>query len=99
MNNNYSNSTYKIEKYQPDIIIVSCYARRLPQSILSLARKGSFNVHPSLLPKYRGPNPIFWQLREGEKEYGITLHRMTNDFDACDIISQQKVNVDDVLYI
>ena len=99
LNNNYLNSTSQIAETNPDVIIVSCYARRLPQSILSLARKGSFNVHPSLLPKFRGPNPLFWQLREGVKEYGITLHHMTNDFDAGDIISQQKVNIDDGLYI
>lgn len=99
LNNNYLNSTSQISELHPDVIIVSCYARRLSQSILSLAHKGSFNVHPSLLPKFRGPNPLFWQLREGIKEYGITLHRITNDFDAGDIISQQKVNIDDGLYI
>ena len=99
LNTNCLNASSKIEEFQPDVIIVSCYARRLPQSILSLARKGSFNVHPSLLPKFRGPNPLFWQLREGVKEYGVTLHRMTNDFDAGDIISQKKVNIDDGLYI
>lgn len=99
LNNNYLNSASQIDAFQPDIILVSCYARRLPQSILSLAHKGCFNVHPSLLPKFRGPNPLFWQLREGVKEYGVTLHRITNDFDAGNIISQQKVNIDDGLYI
>lgn len=97
--NNHSEFISQLKKIQPDIILVSCYSRRVSQSILSLARKGSFNVHPSILPKFRGPNPLFWQLREGVKEYGITLHRMTNDFDAGDIISQQKIKLDDGLYI
>ena len=89
----------QIEKFQPDVILTSCYAHRLPQSILSLAKKGSYNIHPSLLPKFRGPNPLFWQLREGVNEYGITIHRMTEYFDAGNIIVQQKVNLDDGLCI
>ena len=95
----HSDITSQIKGIQPDIILTSCFARRLPQSILSLARKGSFNIHPSLLPKFRGPNPLFWQLRQGVNEYGITIHRMTEDFDSGNIISQQKVNLDDGLYI
>lgn len=98
LNNNQSEFISQLRKIQPDIILVSCYSRRVPQSILSLARKGSFNVHPSLLPQFRGPNPLFWQLREGVCEFGITMHRMTDNFDAGNIISQQKIKLNDGLY-
>jgi len=85
----------EIQLYEPDVILVSCYARRLPQSILSLAKKAIFNIHPSLLPKFRGPAPIFWQLRQGIKHFGVTIHLVTEEFDAGNIVSQQKVNMPD----
>ena len=85
----------EIPSYEPDIILVSCYARRLPQSILSLAKKGSFNIHPSLLPKFRGPTPLFWQFRQGVNKFGVTIHRMMEEFDTGNIVSQQSVNMPD----
>lgn len=95
LNEKYTDAVSHIQSYQPDIIIVSCYARLLPQSILSIAKKGSFNIHPSLLPKFRGPTPLFWQFREGVKNFGVTIHRMTEEFDAGDILSQEKIILED----
>ncbi|MCK5386341.1 MAG: hypothetical protein KAJ39_04105 [Gammaproteobacteria bacterium] len=93
LNKNYSNVVSQIKSYQPDVILVSCYARLLPRSILSLAKKGCFNIHPSLLPYFRGPNPLFWQFRDGIGNFGITLHRMNSEFDAGNIVSQKKVEM------
>ncbi len=45
-----------------DLILMSCYSRRLPEKIINLAAVGCFNMHPSLLPRYRGPEPVFWQM-------------------------------------
>jgi len=59
----WSQSADDIGKYSPDIIMVSCFARRLPDPVLSIPRIGCFNLHPSLLPAYRGPVPLFWQFR------------------------------------
>ncbi len=95
LNKNYTNVVSQIQSYQPDVILVSCYARLLPRSILSLAKKGCFNIHPSLLPYFRGPNPLFWQFREGINNFGVTLHCMTEEFDTGDIISQKSVNIQD----
>lgn len=95
LNKNYTNVVSQIQSYQPDVILVSCYARLLPQSILSLAKKGCFNIHPSLLPYFRGPNPLFWQFREGINNFGVTLHRITEEFDKGAIISQKSVNIQD----
>lgn len=92
---NNSGNVLAISKLQPDIILVSCYARKLPREIISLAKTGCFNIHPSLLPKYRGPTPLFWQYRQGEEQFGVTLHRVTEQFDAGNIIAQQSISMPD----
>ena len=84
-----------IKKYQPDIILVSCYARKIPNEIAQLAKVGCFNIHPSLLPNYRGPTPLFWQFKKGEENFGVTLHRVTKKFDQGNIIAQQTIKMPD----
>jgi methionyl-tRNA formyltransferase len=84
-----------ITQLQPDLILVSCYARKLPQAILDIPVLGSFNLHPSLLPAYRGPVPVFWQFHDGVAEFGVTLHRMTEIMDAGDIVAQRTVMMPD----
>jgi methionyl-tRNA formyltransferase len=91
----WSQSVDEIGKYSPDIIIVSCFARRLPDPVLSIPGIGCFNLHPSLLPAYRGPVPMFWQFRAGVKEFGITLHRMSSQLDAGNIVAQTTVTMPD----
>jgi len=91
----WSQSADDIGKYSPDIIMVSCFARRLPDPVLSIPRIGCFNLHPSLLPAYRGPVPLFWQFRAGVKEVGITLHRMSWQLDAGNIVAQTTVTMPD----
>jgi methionyl-tRNA formyltransferase len=68
-----------------DMAIVFGFPWKIPQSLLSLPSHGFFNVHFSVLPAYRGPMPVFWQLRNGEKQTGVTIHRMDNGFDTGDI--------------
>ncbi|MCK4864937.1 MAG: hypothetical protein KAT06_05875, partial [Gammaproteobacteria bacterium] len=98
-NKNYTNIHSQLESFHADVVLVSCYARKLPQSILSLATRGCFNIHPSVLPAYRGPTPLFWQFREGVSEFGVTVHRMDEKFDTGNIISQQKVVMQDAVSI
>lgn len=86
-----------ISSYDPDIILVSCFGKKLPENILSIPRLGCFNLHPSLLPQFRGPNPVFWQLRNGARTIGVSLHRMTNYFDDGDILSQSSTTIPDGL--
>ncbi|MCB0132516.1 MAG: hypothetical protein KDD78_16760 [Caldilineaceae bacterium] len=74
-----------------DVACVACFPRRLPAALLNLPRHGFLNVHPSLLPQYRGPAPIFWQLRDGLTTAGVTIHWMDSDFDTGDIAAQQTV--------
>jgi len=74
-----------------DIIIVACYPRLIPDIQIQASKHGAINIHPSLLPRYRGPSPIFWQLRHNEQATGVSLHCVNNRFDAGNIISQQSL--------
>ncbi len=77
-----------------DIILMACYSKRLPEAVIKLAAKGCFNLHPSLLPRFRGPEPVFWQMRAASM-LGVTWHQVIYDFDAGDIAVQKKIILDD----
>ena len=74
---------------QPDVICVSCFPHLLPPAILTLPRLGCLNVHPALLPHFRGPAPLFWALRAGVAETGVTIHFMDTHFDTGDVALQR----------
>ncbi len=81
----------------PDVIVVAAFGQLLPQSVLDIPPCGVINLHPSLLPKYRGAAPIQWALINGEKETGISLMLLDAGEDTGDIICKQRIpiNVDD----
>ncbi|WP_337262447.1 MULTISPECIES: bifunctional UDP-4-amino-4-deoxy-L-arabinose formyltransferase/UDP-glucuronic acid oxidase ArnA [unclassified Serratia (in: enterobacteria)] len=83
----------RIRELQPDIIFSFYYRNMLSEEVLSLAPKGGFNLHGSLLPRYRGRAPVNWALLNGEKETGVTLHKMVKRPDAGDIVGQHKVAI------
>lgn len=85
----------RIKTMAPDYIFSFYYRALLNDSILSSARLGAFNLHGSLLPKYRGRAPLNWVLVNGETETGVTLHRMVKRADAGDIVAQQRVAIDE----
>ena len=72
---------------QPDLIVVVAYGQILPPAILNLPRHGCLNVHPSLLPKYRGAAPIQWAIANGDTETGVTIMKMDVGLDTGDIIA------------
>ncbi len=76
-----------------ELLVVACFPYRLPQSLLKRAAIAALNIHPSRLPAYRGPAPVFWQLRDGMREIGVTLHHMTSQIDAGDIVAQTNVTL------
>lgn len=76
-----------------DLILAACFPVRLPRWLLALPTHGCFNLHPSLLPAYRGPTPLFWQLRAGLPTGGMTLHVMTEALDAGDIVAQESLSL------
>ncbi|GAB7033997.1 hypothetical protein JCM4914_54580 [Streptomyces platensis subsp. malvinus] len=75
--------------YHLDLVVCYGFSWRLPPSVLSVPRYGVINVHCSLLPKYRGPAPVLWAIRNGDAELGVTVHRMNEEFDAGPILAQQ----------
>lgn len=77
----------------PNFVVCVCFPVRLPESVLSFPHKRCLNLHPSLLPAYRGPAPVFWQLRAGESAGGVTLHHMSKALDAGDIVAQTAFEI------
>lgn len=84
----------RIAKLNPDFIFSFYYRNLLSEALLATAKKGAFNLHGSLLPKYRGRAPANWVLVNGETETGVTLHRMVKRADAGAILAQEKVVID-----
>ncbi|UOB26456.1 bifunctional UDP-4-amino-4-deoxy-L-arabinose formyltransferase/UDP-glucuronic acid oxidase ArnA [Pseudomonas orientalis] len=84
----------RIAKLNPDFIFSFYYRNLLSEPLLATARHGAFNLHGSLLPKYRGRAPANWVLVNGESETGVTLHRMVKRADAGAILAQQKVSIE-----
>jgi methionyl-tRNA formyltransferase len=86
-------ATERIVVLQPDLIISAYYRHMISEKILGAARLGAFNVHGSLLPKYRGRAPINWAVLQGETRIGMTLHRMVKRADAGAIVDQEGVDI------
>jgi len=80
---------------QPTVVCVACFPWRIPESLLPIPNEGFINLHPSRLPHFRGPVPLFWQLRAGLTQSAITLHQMTKHFDRGSIIDQKTVTFPD----
>ena len=85
----------RLVRITPDVILVSCFGRKLPDNIVSIPRYGCFNLHPSLLPTFRGPVPVFWQFRADVRSLGISLHCVTAEIDAGDVVAQTRVTMPD----
>ncbi len=82
-----------IADVRPDALLSWFYPRRIPEQVLRLAPRGAFGVHPSLLPRWRGPDPYFWTLFAGERETGVTLHRLEAAYDTGAIVAQVPVAI------
>lgn len=80
-------------KISPELIIVAGYSQFLPKEILEIPKYGCLNVHPSLLPKYRGASPIQYAILNGEKKTGTTIMLMDEKMDHGKIIAQRKFEI------
>jgi len=85
----------RIRDLKPDVIFSFYYRNLISDEILALAPQGGFNLHGSLLPRYRGRAPINWALLHGETSTGVTLHKMVARADAGDIAGQLSVAIAD----
>src|ERR1700712_3550464 len=83
----------RIAPLEPHFIFSFYYRQLLSEPLLACAKDGAFNLHGSLLPKYRGRAPANWVLVNGESETGVTLHQMVKRADAGPIVAQQRVSI------
>lgn len=84
----------ELERLRPEVGVVVAYGKLIPRWLLDLPPHGFLNVHPSLLPRYRGASPIPYAVRNGDPETGVTVIRLTEELDAGPILAQQRVPVD-----
>jgi len=83
-----------LRELNADLFVVVAYGHYIPPSVLALPSFGSINLHPSLLPKYRGSSPIQWALANGDEVTGVTILYVGEKMDAGDIILQREVPID-----
>lgn len=83
-----------IKQIKPDVICVVAYGKIIPNDILKIPKYGCINVHPSLLPKYRGPAPIQWAILNGDKKTGVSTMYLDEGMDSGDIILQEEIEID-----
>ena len=84
-----------VSELKVDIAVVFSFNNKIPISFINLIKDGILNLHPSLLPQYRGGNPYSRVIMNGEKETGVTVHFMSENFDEGDIVAQIKCQLDE----
>ena len=82
-----------VKSLSPDLIVVYSMSQLLKENIYSIPRFGTINLHPSYLPEYRGPNPIFWMYYNMEKQGGVTVHYIDQGEDTGNIILQKRYDI------
>src|SRR2546421_1144068 len=82
-----------LQGYAPDVVIMASFDQILQPPALEVPRRGWLNVHPSLLPRHRGPEPIYWTIADGDPEAGISVHLTVPRIDAGPILAQRRTSV------
>jgi methionyl-tRNA formyltransferase len=85
----------KLKAY--DLFIVASYGKIIPKVILDMPKYGVLNIHPSLLPKYRGPSPLQAQILNDEKEVGVTIMKLDEQVDHGSLVAQEKIILENIL--
>src|SRR3954449_8820778 len=75
---------------KPDLVCVASFPKLIPSSLIGHAPLGAINLHPSLLPRHRGPLPLFWTYHADDRLAGVSVHHLTEGYDRGDIILQQS---------
>jgi methionyl-tRNA formyltransferase len=84
-----------LKSFNADIFVVVAYGRLIPREVFTLPRFGTINLHPSLLPRYRGAAPIEWAIMRGESGTGVTVQLINERLDAGDIVLQKEIPLSD----
>ena len=80
-------------KLNPDIVLVGSWGERITKEIYDIPKIATINAHPSLLPKYRGPNPYYWVIKNQEQSSGVSFHLVDSDYDTGAILAQEEVKI------
>jgi len=83
-----SSLAVKLAPFEADYLLVACWPYLLPPETVGVAAKAALNLHPSLLPEYRGAAPVFEQLNSKETRLGVTLHLLSQEYDCGKIVAQ-----------
>jgi methionyl-tRNA formyltransferase len=84
----------RISDLAPDLLVSWFWTTRLPMHLVASARLGGIGVHPSLLPRHRGPDPTFWAIASGDRETGVTVHRIAEEYDTGAILGAEHLAID-----
>ena len=82
----------QVERFRCDAIVVASFPQIIPDATLSAARIGALNVHMSLLPRHRGPDPLFWTYWDDDREAGVTIHWRNERIDGGDVAAQEALS-------
>ena len=84
----------QLQELKPDLFVVASYGQKIPQDIMDLAPFGCINIHPSLLPKYRGAAPLVGPILNGDARTGVSIMRLAEQLDAGNILAQETIILD-----
>ncbi|MBX3259204.1 MAG: hypothetical protein KF782_05890 [Labilithrix sp.] len=87
-------SARAIRAAEPDLVVSWFWTKNVPRAVREAAPLGAIGVHPSLLPRHRGPDPTFWAIDAGDRETGVTAHVLDDDYDTGAILGQRRLAID-----
>lgn len=90
----YNNFVKWVKELKPDLGIICSYSIRVPEEVINIPSKGILNIHGGLLPEYRGANILNWVLINGEKETGVTIHKVMIEIDTGPIVAIKRVPIE-----
>lgn len=87
-----------LEPFTPELIVSASYGQKIPSKTIADAKLGGINIHPSILPRWRGADPVPWAMIAGDHQTGVTLVTLTEEFDKGKLVAQKKVPIRDSDY-
>jgi methionyl-tRNA formyltransferase len=84
----------RVREARPDLVVSWFWTTKIPPELVALAPMGAFGVHPSLLPRWRGPDPYFWAIDTGDSATGVTAHRIAADYDTGAALGRRIVAIE-----
>ena len=84
----------EVRALEVDLVVSWFWTRKVPRAFRELGRHGAIGVHPSLLPRWRGPDPYYWAIAAGDAETGVTAHTLEDEYDTGDLLGHAALDID-----